>query len=368
MWLLLACTPNYEEDTSHLAEEKREEVPWSPVEKGPYDAGLYSFSFVSSSNRELYVDVWYPANKPEVATRAQYEPFSFKGEAYREAPIAKSETKLLVFSHGLLSVRFQNYGLCEHLAQHGYTVIAPDHPGTSIFDLGDDILAHHIFIRPDDIQSTVDHFWSKVQDENDFVYGLLSSDQYIAMGHSLGSQTVMAIGGATYDYEAFMSFCAENPGDRACQIGADIEPTDMLNYRSNDPRAYAVIPMSPGLWYTFGEGLSNLRESMFVTGQQDRVLGYDTEAVPTLAHSPDYPELYFPKTGHYGFTEMCTIMPAFSEECTDTSGDFTEPEVLREALLGFVLAYIRGSIEEEQEAMDWLENHGWSDSVLEFRP
>ena len=96
-----------------------------------------------------------------MASRAQYEPFSFKGEAYREAPIAKRGTKLLIFSHGLISVRFQNFGLCEYLAQHGYTIIAPDHPGTSIFDLTEDITADSIFARPDDIQSTVDAFGAR---------------------------------------------------------------------------------------------------------------------------------------------------------------------------------------------------------------
>ena len=249
-----------------------------------------------------------------------------------------------------------------------YTIIAPDHPGTSIFDLTDDITAASIFARPDDIQSTVDAFWEKVQDPDDFVYGLVESERYIAMGHSLGSHTVMALGGASYDYPGFIEYCESHPGDRACRIGGGIGPEEMLYYRSTDPRAYAVIPMSPGLWYTFGEGLSNLRQSMFVTGQLDRVLGYDTEAAPTLELSPEYPELYFPNTGHYGFTEMCTIIPAFSDECTDTSGDFTEPEILRQALQGFVLAYIRGYVEGKQDALDWLRNHNWSEAVVSYRP
>ena len=124
------------------------------------------------------------------------------------------------------------------------------------------------------------------------------------MGHSLGSQTAMALGGATYDYDGFMEYCEAHPGDRACKIGGDITPEEMFAYRSTDSRAYAVSPMSPGLWYTFGDGLSNLRQAMFVTGQLDRVLEYDGEARPTLDFAPEYPELHFPNTGHYGFTEM----------------------------------------------------------------
>ena len=61
-----------------------------PTEKGPYEAGLHSFSFVGAHERYLSVDVWYPATRPEVANRAEYEPFSFQGEAFRDAPPART--------------------------------------------------------------------------------------------------------------------------------------------------------------------------------------------------------------------------------------------------------------------------------------
>jgi len=363
----LACSQQ-SIDVSDSIDTSSISVPWSSDETGPYDAGLYSFSFINSDQRELYVDVWYPAQKEEVATRALYEPFSFKGKAYRDAPIARKDTKLIVFSHGLLSIRFQNFSLCEHLAQHGYTVIAPDHPGTTIFDLGEDIIAESVFVRPNDIQTTVDQIWEKNQDEGDFLHGLLGSDQYLAIGHSLGSHTVMAVAGAAYDYEGFMVYCAEHPNDRSCKIASNISEEEIQSYPDNDTRAYAAIAMSPGFWYTFGEGLAQLRRPMFVTGLLDQVLEYDAEAQPTLDLSSNGSELHFSKTGHYGFTEMCNIIPAFSDECTDTSGDFTEPAILLEALNNFTLAHIRGNLENDEGAQEWLKDHGWSDDVLEYRP
>jgi predicted dienelactone hydrolase len=32
-------------------------------------------------------------------------------------------------------VRFQSYFLCEHLASHGFVVVAPDHIGNTTIDL-----------------------------------------------------------------------------------------------------------------------------------------------------------------------------------------------------------------------------------------
>lgn len=349
-------------------EEVEETVFWSPDEEGPYDAGLHSFSFVSDRGRELFVDVWYPARRREIENLATYDPFSFRGKAYRDAPVAKTSTKLIAFSHGLLSVRFQNAGLCEHLAQHGYTIIAPDHPGTHIFNISDNIMAEDVFVRSEDIQHTVDAFWDRAQDEEHSMYQIVESDQYIAIGHSLGSHTVMALGGSTYDYDGFMEFCEENPSERACTIGSDISRETMQSFGSNDDRVYATIPMSPGLWYTFGDGLGTLRNPFFVTGKLDQILKYDQEAVPTMDRSPSAPELHYPNTGHYGFTEMCTLIPAFSEECTDTSGQYTEPDFLLSSMQAIVLAHIKGHIEADDSYADWIAEQEWSVNMLLYRP
>ena len=350
-----------------LEEDSLVEEYWAPDEKGPYDAGLHSFSFMGAHDRFLSVDVWYPARRQEIANRAEYEPFSFQGEAYRDAPLALKGTTLLVFSHGLMSVRFQNFTLFEHLAQHGYTIVATDHPGTTIFEITEELTAESVFVRPDDIQSTVDEFWKRVQDPASQIYELTASEQYIAVGHSLGSHTAMTLGGASYDYDFFMEFCREFPTDRACRVASNITQEQMLYYGQNDPRVYATIAMSPGLWYTFGDGLAGLRSPFFVTGQLDEVLEYETEAQPILERLPQASELYFPKTGHYGFTEMCAIIPAYSDECSDTTDRYSDSEQVREILKYFVLAHIRGNLEGNSDDKEWLLTQDWSSELVVYR-
>ena len=271
---LLACQPDTPQSMDSTPPEP---VFWSPEQEGLFDAGLHSFSFESSHGRTLYVDVWYPAERRELDILAEYEPFSFRGKAYRDAPIAKRATSLIAFSHGLMSVRFQNAQLCEHLAQHGFTVIAPDHPGTSIFDLTTTVHAEDIFVRPDDIRHSVDHFLQKTDDANDFLFQLVIDPNYIAIGHSLGSHTVMALGGAEYDFEGFIQYCDQNPNERVCGLTQDVTEESVEQYGNVDSRVYATIPMSPGFWYTFGEGLRNLQNPFFVMGALDTVLNYETK-------------------------------------------------------------------------------------------
>ena len=69
--------------------------------------GYILFPLSVIGEERLFVDVWYPAQRREIESLATYDPFSFRGKAYRDAPVAKTNTKLIAFSHGLLSVRFQ---------------------------------------------------------------------------------------------------------------------------------------------------------------------------------------------------------------------------------------------------------------------
>ena len=88
--LSVSCTDSVKDVSQE--EELEERIFWAPDEEGPYDAGLHSFSFVSDRGRELFVDVWYPAQRREIENKATYEPFSFRGNAYRDAPVAKTHT------------------------------------------------------------------------------------------------------------------------------------------------------------------------------------------------------------------------------------------------------------------------------------
>lgn len=130
-----------------------------PVPAGPYAVGTFDYSITDDSrieryaperNRELYVEVWYPAVKSvveqyDVRTLFQqtyegdpniYTPLlrylkHIPTQSHILAPVAQPEAEkfpVLLFSHGAMAFTSQNQQLMEHLASHGYVIFSVGHP------------------------------------------------------------------------------------------------------------------------------------------------------------------------------------------------------------------------------------------------
>jgi predicted dienelactone hydrolase len=131
-----------------------------PEPSGPYGVGTFEYSITDDSrkeryaptrNRELYVEVWYPADKSAaggfpVRTLFQelyegdYTQQSFlfgylrhiPTHSHVHAPIATPDRgpfPVLLFNHALeLGFTSQNQLLMEHLASHGYVIFSIGHP------------------------------------------------------------------------------------------------------------------------------------------------------------------------------------------------------------------------------------------------
>ncbi|MCY4563893.1 MAG: acetylhydrolase [Gammaproteobacteria bacterium] len=65
------------------------------------------------------------------------ELFTRKRGSYTDAPVARSRSPfpVVVMSHGDAGSRYNMQTACEHLAAHGYLVIAPEHTGNSPFSM-----------------------------------------------------------------------------------------------------------------------------------------------------------------------------------------------------------------------------------------
>jgi predicted dienelactone hydrolase len=133
-----------------------------PEPSGPYGVGTFDYSITDDSrkerysparNRELYVEVWYPAAAASTSSSAfpvrtlfqelyegDYTRQSFLFGYLRHipthsqvhAPVAAPARKpfpVLLFNHALeLGFTSQNQLLMEHLASHGYVVVSIGHP------------------------------------------------------------------------------------------------------------------------------------------------------------------------------------------------------------------------------------------------
>jgi predicted dienelactone hydrolase len=131
-----------------------------PEPSGPYGVGTFEYSITDDSrkerysparNRELYVEVWYPAAKSALGdfpVRTLFQEL-YEGDYTRQsllfgylkhipthshvhAPVAApdhGQFPVLLFNHALeLGFTSQNQLLMEHLASHGYVVLSIAHP------------------------------------------------------------------------------------------------------------------------------------------------------------------------------------------------------------------------------------------------
>src|SRR5690606_33792011 len=115
-------------------------------------------TFTDRRGVELTVELWYPALPAPGADPSDYGTLSLTRNAYRDAPADRRAVPfpLVAFSHGYGGVRYQSTFLTEHLASHGFVVVAPDHPHNTLFDLDAAATAQVALARPGDISAAVD--------------------------------------------------------------------------------------------------------------------------------------------------------------------------------------------------------------------
>jgi predicted dienelactone hydrolase len=141
--------------------------PPDPALPGPFAVGVRTLMVTDAARgRTLPVDVWYPAGPGGTANEYRLEIFSITvaqiaSPARRDAPALPGPWPAIMFSHGFGGIRFQSYFLTEHLASHGYVVLAPDHPGNTLADVGqlgnEAAQAQSAIDRPLDMISLLDH-------------------------------------------------------------------------------------------------------------------------------------------------------------------------------------------------------------------
>lgn len=202
-------------------------------------------------------------------------------ERRREIPVdiywstqASSAKPLIVFSHGLGSVRTDMRYLAEHLASHGYVVAALEHPGSNeahvkqALQLKAPLLEAQEFLnRPKDISFILDRL-ETLNQARGFLQGKLAPERVMVIGYSLGGTTALSIAGAQMQLDQLKQRC---PGDvLAFSLGENAQcfakslPKD--RYQLRDPRVKGVIAFSPVTSLLFGEtGMSQVAVPTLIT-------------------------------------------------------------------------------------------------------
>lgn len=178
---------------------------------------------------------------------------------------------LIVFSHGLGSIRSELQYLAQHLASHGYVVAALEHPGSNFNHIKEalwqwfaedkpPVQPEEFLHRPLDISFLLDKL-ATVSQSGDFLPGKLTTDNVLVVGYSLGGSTALTLAGAELQIDYLREFCpritmAFSLGENAQCFARDL-PED--RYQLTDERIKAAIALSPTTSLLFGEkGLANI--------------------------------------------------------------------------------------------------------------
>ena len=336
----------------------------------PDGAGLFTAvseedSLLREDGQELVLQLWWPSQETQ-ASLADYDDVASGNALSRGAAACDPRRPAVVFSHGHRGIRWQSFFLTEALAEHGWVVIAPDHPGNTLFDPdGDDEdRARSAMSRPGDVTLSYEHLLARSADPEDELFGCLDEEQgFIVSGHSFGGFTTVATAGAALDIAGLRESCAVED-EFWCGaedfVGADVDALDL-----SDPRVVAAMPLAPGGAVAFGPYLEDITVPMLVMGATlDDKTPYEEEAVPIYEGAGGPSRLAgLIDGGHFSFTELCVVPLDDFDGCSEEYLDIETAKRLTRTL-GLAFAWEQLGFDE---AAAWLPPEGEPDLLWEQR-
>ena len=389
--LLIALLLGGVQPVAALAEEEgrqglRPDAPAYAL-RGPYTVGTREL-VIEDGDEPVYITVWYPAlnpeNLPEEATynlgdgqTSMYEiPGSgetdmsivnIKGHAIQGAApnIADGPYPLVIFSEGLAAWRHWHAFLHEHLASHGFVVVASD--PREVFET----FWTGAATRPMDTIRIIDYAGELSATDGDWA-GLIDAEKVGVTGHSSGGWAALMGGGAEFDFgwcaanpdlveENFVSNCRQfvpHQDEVAEMLGLESAPSGLWPPVS-DPRIDAVVALAPD-GDVFGAGYAGVANvevpTLLMVGSEDTAID-GTGAIYDHLGSEQKGMVVFENGDHMVFITQCEDMPWIVDVsnywfCADSVWDMDRTHDLTNH---FVTAFLSTELKGDADAAAALE-------------
>lgn len=290
---------------------------------GPYRSGALRTTFIDRKrNRKLPAIIWYPTDDQNG------KPMSYLAGLVRDEGAIKSARiavggpfPLVVFSHGIGAINFQSYFLMNHLASHGYIVVAPNHRQSSALTYsGKKYFAKSAVDRPQDISLVIDQMLARSDDPENFFYQKVDRQKIGVTGHSFGGYTTIASLGPPLDVAGMREKCAqfgESDWTGEWIFCRDLAKSD-LSYvedchpcAAGDERIKAAVALAPAFPYLIAPGgLAQIDVPLLiVAGELDEITPPETQVHLYFEGlvQPDSLYLELARANHFSFSSACEI-------------------------------------------------------------
>lgn len=267
-----------------------------PRDQGPYAPGVRIIPWTKDSAaspgtpRTLDTVIWYPAPPGSAPIDGAYG-------GVLDAPLdpGGGPYPVVLFSHGSCGYPYQSTFLTPLLASRGFIVVAPPHPGNTIFEFPScqAALGPSFVERPQDMIFVLDQILAAGAEPTSPFFGAVDGTRVAMTGHSFGGLTTFLV-------------------------------TDL------DPRVQAAVAMAPATL----PGASFAVPSLIALGNIDSVVNnpaarqaYAASAAPKLLVEVEH-------GGHYVFSNACFPSPDCNPPTT-----LTQPEA-HDAALRYIVPFL----------------------------
>lgn len=272
-------------------------------------AGItYASAYAPIRERDVDFHIWYPSLPGGKAVTVGGNGVFYGAPAGQSAPHRDGPFPTVIISHGAGGNAGQFGWIASELAQAGFVVVLPNHPGTTSGNASAEA-AVRVWERPADVTAVLDELTG-----NAAAYPYIDPESISVLGFSAGGYTAMALSGARVDPDRLQRFC--DGGDHGmsdcaflAHFGIDLHSFDLSPAAQDlrDPRITNAVVIDPGIVRTLtDESLAEIEIPMLVINLGDDGTipsGVDASHAASLIPNAQY--TLVPDSTHFSLLAEC---------------------------------------------------------------